>query len=418
LEGAGLTIDGLILVCDDDSERVKRWSDLIGALPEVASAFEVCPMAPHRFAQAFRGLQSRRAAARSTEVVLASGSGAETLDLIDRADVLVVDYDLTPDRDRAPDPVEDESSVAELSGRSGEEFAYLARCFSSAGAIVVVNQRVQRRVFDLTLQQFADSFANVNITAHHLDSVALWVGGSGGFRPWSWPRLLDLPELVRRRAELIEDLDRPILAALGLDDEVNLYAFTQAQLDPLGNDPLATTFREVAQSSEYGLSAKDQGTQLEEDAVRRVAASAVARWLEWRVVPGQNVLIDAPHLSQRFPGLLTGDVGDVETWNRTAQLGAGLDPGLSPGALDGASVVASRWTSRQVWSLPKLMAGGSLFRSIPSGGPTYVFCEDTSRFMDLDTAVEVEVAVPSPYTQRFVEMVDGVDYTPRGRIRP
>lgn len=414
-----MTAPGLILVCDDDARRVERWAARVSAVDAVEAGFEVMALAPHTLARAFRGLRSRKAAARTREPSLAADIDQDSVSLIDRADVLIIDYDLTPDAGRSPDPVEDRDALKELMGKSGEEFAYLARCFASAGAIVVVNQKVQRRVFDLTLQQFADSFANVNITSHYLDSKALWMGSNGGFRPWSWPRLLDLPDLVRRRWELIEDLDHPILRSLGLSDDRHLYAFTQAQLDPLGDDPPAATFRDFAQGSEYGLTAKDRSADVDEDSLRRVAAAAVARWLEWQVVPGQNVLIDAPHLVQRFPGLLSGEPGDIDAWNRTADLTVGDAAGLQSEKLSAALVPATRWTSRPVWSLPKILGGdAAVLHARPVGAPKFVFCEDTSRFVGLDEAVEVAVAVPSPYFQRFVEMVDDVDYTPRRRIHP
>jgi hypothetical protein len=337
--------------------------------------------------------------------------------LVDSADLLIVDYDLTPVADRTPDPIEDQTALEELVGKTGEEFAYLARCFSTAAGIVVVNQRVQRRVFDLTLQQFTDSFANVNVTSRYLANSALWTGSGGEFRPWSWPRLIDVPAHVRRNWELIDGLDQCVLEALGLDDDEHLYAFTQPQLDLLGDDPRAATFEFLACESEFGLNAKDRQGAVGDDAKRRIAAAAVTRWLEGQVLPGQNVLIDAPHLAQRYPALLKGETSDLAAWNRTADLSA-PDPGLDLDTLADARVPASAWVSRRVWSLPHVVRHRSaLLKTSNGGSQVFVFCEDTSRFADIDRATEIEIAVPTPYFQRFVEIVDGVDYTPRRRIR-
>ena len=407
---------GLVVVCDDDAERVGAWADRIRQVAEAAAAFEIQPLAPHTFADAFRGLLERKASARTRQAPPNDQKISDALSLIDVADVLVIDYDLTPDAGRTPDPVDDPDTLEELIGKTGEEFAYLARCFSTAAAIVVVNQKVQRRVFDLTLQQFAESFANVNVTARYLESRALWTGSDGDFRPWSWPRLVDLPRVVRQTWGLASDLDLPVLKALGLNDDQHLYAFTQPQLDLFGDDPLSATFRDLATQSDYGLNAKDRGADVDDPALQRVAAAAVSRWLEWRVVPGQNVLVDAPHLAQRYPRLLRGDLADLSVWNDAADLSKGdvLDPEL----VARATIPASAWTSRAVWSLPKIMElGSSLLTRAPNGGSSLVFCEDTSRFVELDQATEIEIAVPTPYFQRFVEIVDDVDYTPRRRIR-
>ena len=406
----------VIVVCDDDAERVGLWAEMIRKVGQPVSEFAVEALEPHVFANAFRGLLQRKAAARMGKGEEAGEAEiGKALQKIDEAAIVVVDYDLTPDADRTPDPVEDGSAISELTGKSGEEFAYLARCFSAAAGIVVVNQKVQSRVFDLTLQQFADSFANVNITSRFLESEALWTGRDGEYRPWSWPRLHDLPATVRRTWGLVADLDQPVLGALGLDDEKHLYAFTQPQLDLFGDEPRQATFRTLAMESEYGLDAKDRSAHVDDDGLRRIAAAAVSRWLEWRVVPGQNVLVDAPHAVQRYPGLLIGDPSDPEAWNATADLSRGNGV-IAASEVADAVVNASMWTSRPVWSLPRIAERASQFRAV-TGNVSLAFCEDTSRFVDLEAATEIEIAVATPYFQRFIEGVDGVDYSPRRRIR-
>lgn len=408
---------GLILVCDDDASRVEVWGTAIKGVKAVSERFDVRALQPHEFADAFRGLVGRKAAARTEQHKPIAAPIRDALAMVDAADLLVVDYDLTPVADRTPDPIEDENALDELVGKTGEELAYLARCFSTAAGIVVVNQRVQRRVFDLTLQQFADSFGNVNVTSRYLESPTLWTGSGGDFRPWSWPRLVDVPAQVRRTWELIDDLDQSVLEALGLDADEHLYAFTQPQLDLLGDDPRAATFEFLACESEFGLNAKDRQGAVEDDAKRRIAAAAVTRWLEGQVLPGQNVLVDAPHLAQRYPALLKAERPDLAAWNRTADLSA-EDPGIDLEMLADARVPASAWVSRPVWSLPRVVQhGAALARTGTVAPEVLVFCEDTSRFVDIDLATEIEIAVPTPYFQRFVEMVDGVDYTPRRRIR-
>ena len=58
----------------------------------------------------------------------------------------------------------------------------------------------------------------------------------------------------------------------------------------------------------------------------------------------------------------------------------------------------------------------ALESTLPQADEVGVFCEDTSRFVPLDQAREVETDVPGPYVQRFVEKILGVDYRPLTRL--
>ena len=410
-----------ILVCDDDLDRGKNWANRVQKALAETTGFVVAALPPHEFAAAFRGLESRRALARDVDAD--SIGPADEADLtaasrIDSADVLIVDYDLSPDKHRTPDPLDDGRAVAELLGKSGEDFIYLARCFSGAKGVVVVNQEVQRQSFDLTLQRFSNSLADVNVTGFDIGRSSLWLGAGEDFHPWSWPPLCSVPMKVERRMALIGDLDQLVLDALQLADNEHFYALTQTQLDPLGDDPQMTTFRMLATQSRLGLKGHDKGLGADDELVRRVATVAVARWLECFVVPAQNVLIDLPHLAQRFPAVVIGDRRDADVWNRVASLEDVGDAVNTDLLSVGSADAASDWTSRQVWSLPRIAtAARAIARPAPPDGPVFVFCEDTSRFVDLSAAHEFESGVAGPFIQRFVEQLDDIEYSPRGRLR-
>ena len=47
-----------------------------------------------------------------------------------------------------------------------------------------------------------------------------------------------------------------------------------------------------------------------------VVLSPIFKWLERVVLPGQEILVDAPHLISRFPSLLTCDTPDINDWNQ------------------------------------------------------------------------------------------------------
>ena len=409
--------DRRVLVCDDDVVRGQAWADRIQKTVANEDGMSVSAVPPHEFAAALLGLEGRRIRARDVgpeSVLPVSPEDVAASKRLDTADILIVDYDLTPDKDRSPDPTDDNSAVEVLTGKSGEDFIYLARYFASPKAVVVVNQEVQAKTFDLTLQRFSNSLADVNVTAHDIGRESLWFGTGGGFAPWSWPQLATLPNRIEARIGLIKDLDQPVLEALQLSDDDHFYSFTQGQLDPLGAEPRATSFRVMAEQSRLGPKGHDRRLLSDDGLARRVAAVVVSRWLECLVVPAQNVLVDAPHLAQRFPAIVVDDRTEAAVWNSiVASNGA-----LNDEALATAATQATAWTARDVWSLPKAAEAARALGRVPSQpGSVFVFCEDTSRFVEISSAVEFESGVQGPYVQRFVEKLEEIDYSPRGRLR-
>jgi hypothetical protein len=407
-----------VLVCDDDARRVNQWADRIRELPPVADVFEVVPITPEQFGLAFAELKNRKLRSRNPALAETSpddDDAAAAGKQVDAAALLIVDYDLTPDRDRVRQ-VGDSTTLGHLNGESGENFVYLVRAFSAARGVVIVNQRYQEPVFDLTLQKFAHSYADVNVTHRDLDNPALWNGEETHYRPWSWPRLTDLPDLVARRRALVDDLDRPVLEALGLADDMHFHSLAQAQLDPLGDDPTEATFRTLAREPALGLNGKDTTADFDDPALRRIAASAVARWLEWFVVPAQNVLVDLPHLVQRRPSLVEGDATSAEVLDKTTDADH-TTTAVSQFVFEEGAVPASAWTSTGVWSWPKISAAVSGRLPVSeSHQKVFVFCEDSSRFVEIEKAHAYDSDVPGPYRQRFVEQVEGIDYQPRNRL--
>jgi hypothetical protein len=409
-----------IVVCDDDFERGQSWAAQISAVIGSAVDATATAIAPHRFAEAFVELEARRLSARKADAaedqLLSTLSTPGSAVEIDEADLVVVDYDLTPDTGRTQDPEDDKGAVRGLVGRSGEEFVYLARFFSSAKAFAVVNQTVQSKTFDLSLRRFAHSLADVNVTAHDLRRRSLWLGSGDTFRPWSWPVLLDLPTLAEERSRLLSDPGQLIVDALHLGDTDDLNSFTQAQLDSLGADLMTATILSVATESPHGLKGHDKKlAETNEVLAGRAAINAIYRWLSASVVPAQNVLVDAPHLAQRFPILVNGDRSDPATWN---QLTSGdVSAVLRAADLESALSPASAWIGRPLWSLARASAIARALGRVPTGEPTFVFCEDTSRFIEIAHATEFESGVSGPYVQRFVERVSDLDYAPRGRLR-
>ena len=307
-----------VVICDDDEIRAREdWAARIDDLPDVGPRLEVQPLSAYEVAASLANLESRSVAARDKD---SSRSQAEQSvpSPVDDADVLIIDYDLTPDTKKIFNGSADDEKLIrqELRAVTAETLAYLSRCYSSCKYIVAVNNTFRERTFDLTYGKFVDSRADLNISQDDIDSRELWIEHGDGFRPWLWPKLIEAGDLFGRRVEKV-DLDRSVLDSLGLlpIDESGLDA---RQLDPLGDRPEEISFREIANMPELGLDGRDR--QNDEMALKRIAASGVGRWLDKVVMPAQNVIVDIPHLIYRFPSLLPGDPGQLESWNAAIDL--------------------------------------------------------------------------------------------------
>ena len=160
-----------ILLIDDDSAQLGQWTR---AVTELSMSVEV--EAVTNIADLTRDLDQRRLKAR--------GSDSDFVPIeLDDADIVAIDYDLG------------EAGQA-LTGR---RLAYLARCYSNCGTIVLMNEAGDN-AFDLTLKLDFSSFADLEIGSEQLGNPRLWKGGQGGYRPWAWPILLDEVDDRLRRA--------------------------------------------------------------------------------------------------------------------------------------------------------------------------------------------------------------------------
>jgi hypothetical protein len=393
-----------IVLFDDDAERIKTWRDKLAAVPDLEGS-NVQALDPDTFAKVFEALKTRQSDARATGV-----DTADDARVLDEADIVIVDFDLTPKTGRAD---LQGPTLRTLRGSFGDTFAYLTRCYTTAGYTVLVNQTFYQSTFDLTMREFEYSYADLNITDSDLGRQTLWSGRSqpDEFRPWHWPRLLDAGTFVRSLADKI-DLDAKVFATLGLDAPDVYELFDPQQLEVLGKTaPTDATFASITgPDSRFGqLSENERPT---DEQRRKMAAVALTHWLERIVIPGQNILVDGPHLAQRRPHLVR-DPRTVAEFNVLADLStaATTDPVLDQDALAEARTPAADWTFRPVWLWPRSPRG-------PLPADELVFCEDVSYFVPIDDATEFNSGLPGPFTRRFVADIDGAASTFPPEYRP
>jgi hypothetical protein len=307
--------------------------------------------------------------------------------------VLIVDFDLAWFEEG------DQDADAYL---TGEIVCYLARCFSSVGAIVGVNQ-FGSNPFNLTLQDPLDSFADINIGDQQLVNPGLWNGTSEGFRPWYWPNLSQLSDLLTSRADAVEerlDTDAVEFLSLPVDPGATLPRAVLADLEPRGGE--GTNLRDIGLSSQLGLRGGD--LPADDKALSRILAARLGKWIDQRLLPTQDPLIDGPHLVQRNSALLGDRANDENAWQSVCVVDSTAADAFI-GELNQRRWAQEVWSTRPVWRIDLVMRDEELpgVRNpweIPDLG--MVFCEDVSTFIPRDRARSFIVELPTAAPTRYI----------------
>lgn len=380
-----------ILICDDDQSRVNDWKD---RLERLGIPFRLEGLAGQDLASAIEVLGERRETSRSPRKTATWKEHQ-----FDKAAILIVDYDLL--------------SVNPTLGVNGENVAYLARVYSHCGLIVGLNQHDRENFFDLSLKGHPESYADVNLSADQLHNAGLWRQPWTGFRPWYWPLLPAAHKALEARAKgLTHHLGDNILELLKFPAEA-ISAMPRSTIEYLGNEeaPEKITFRDFVRKSSMGLRGKDQ---LRTDTqIARVAAARVGKWLERIVLPGQDLLVDAPHLASRFPSLLRGDVSKLTTWNASTSMfppaSLWTEKGQLRQKISRHAFSGKGWLSRAAWfwgDVRKLEDIEEVRNPWSADRPDFVFCEDVSRFYPQREAREFVADLASSFVRRYVIDVD------------
>src|SRR5712664_2014316 len=157
-----------ILVCDDNAQVARNWRSQIEKV--CPSNFTAESLQEDQLITTISQLEERRKNARKPRGVKVTWHANK----FDEADILIVDYDLL-----------------NLNGQSyltGENLAYLARCYSRCKLIVGLNE-FGTNDFDLSLKGHPESYADLNLGGQQVSNPGLWTGKWDGFRPWHWPLL-------------------------------------------------------------------------------------------------------------------------------------------------------------------------------------------------------------------------------------
>lgn len=389
-----------ILVYDDDSKFGRAYVGRLKELDVVTEAFNVEILDDTKFLEELKILKNRQHDLREGK------SWSDNSLSLDNASIFIIDFELIKP-ELGPIP-------------SGEGVAYYTRCYSRCGLIVGLNF-IRGNIFDLTLEGNPKSFADLNISSDQLDNPGLWGGETDDFRPWYWP---DLPKQLetfeKKIADIKGNLDLPICNLLGFPKEV-VEIFSRNVGEFIGDNPHETTFRDFVKDSPNVLKGKDNEAidNMDEEMMGRIAASRVSKWLERLVLPGQDILVDAPHLTMRYPSLLKLYRKKVENWNKTAKFEPYDRLGLDFETIEQFRFKKDYWLSRPVWFSSKLSDCQDIKEVLEPWTREeidFVFCEDSSSFYEKKECGTFIAKMESPYDRRFVRHFHDVEYSPIKRL--
>jgi hypothetical protein len=387
----------IIRIYDDEQGFCVQVKRSLEAIEQVNKNFRIELLGPEDFKQTLDDLQERRKSARQSDAAeVGNRRRSGYANPLDETDIFIVDFDLLNFRDGFV---------------TGEEVAYLARCYSRCGLVIAVNQfiRLGENYFDLTLKGHLDSYADLNLTIPQLKNPGLWVDQwkEKIFRPWYWPSLPNALKALDKRVRAIasgDSLDAPILEFLGVPEEIadTLPRSTRAFLGA-EEDTRKVTFRQFVESSSNGL--RDRDYAAGDQFVARIAAARVHKWLERAVLPGQDILVDAPHLVSRFPSLLKSKTRSVEDFDGMAVLNESAEEYLNTDPIKKHRFRKKDWLSRPVWFASLISTEERIqevARPWDSDMPEFVFCEDVSRFLPRHATKEFIADFASPFARRFI----------------
>lgn len=390
-----------VLICDDDrglaAERFERIKEIAPKNYKFRAASSAGDMR-----DAVNELLHRRKAARVGD------SRKPQQCLFDQNDILIIDCDLFHIDDRAQ--------------HTGEGIGRLARMYSDCAVVVVFNQFDQVD-FDLSLRGDLASHADLNLTVTLLETPGLWTEPPWqGFRPWSWQTLSKAVASQRARETAFGcDLDKSIVDTLGIrhDDTLGMSDSAFGFIAPKASD--FDGLREMTFGSFVSMTAAghDVESLLSSDtsAAVRFGAARIGKWLDQEVLGPQDVLIDVPHLIQRFPFLLGKEMADVKAWNAAVHQADCLTQYIDDSYwFEPASCLSKPavWI-RRLEADPEFRRQRADFTNY-SVVPDVVFMEDCSVFEDISHGTEFRAGFHNSFDRRYVKDIPGIRYGPRRRL--
>ena len=389
-----------LIIYDDEKTHAKRYTDMLENIKEVNNSYNIISYDNDEFKSVYKILKKRRSDSRD------NNEQEWNDEEIDNAAIMIIDYDLVEAHSEIPD--------------NGEEIAYYVRMFSKCDYVILLN-RFGHKTFDLNLTGHIDSYADINIGMEDLNNQGLWTGRSDGYKPWYWPSLISVQENYSKRfSDVRKHFRESLKDFFGLADSF-FYSLSQSSLQHLGMDREnieKTTFEDFFNNSDMILKGRDEECGFSDEMKAQIVASRLSKWFERTVIPGQDVLVDCPHLVSRFPSLVN-DTG-IKVWDKTAIVDDFDALPIHKKVIDKYMFKKNYWLSRPCWIWDLLSECKDIleiFEPWKKMDIPFVFTEDASSFHPKEKCREFVSAVDSPFRKRYVYHFDDEDVKYRPKVR-
>ena len=394
-----------VLICDDEQSQAENWIEDVQNIARSDTYNIMEPPSNEDVSRAMKEIFLRRSSVRDGLMRQREEC------LFDEVDILVIDYDL----------VHIDENQAQ---HTGESIARLARTFSDCSVTVVLNQ-FQGMDFDLSLRGHLASHADLNINGNLLAIPGLWEPPPwNDFRPWHWQTLSEAVETQKAREAHIKNfLDQPIIDFFEMQEE-DALRLSDTAFGFIA--PEAKNFEELKMQNFRSFVLSAQGNRdaqallnYDESAAVRFIAARIGKWLERELLGPQDVLLDVPHMLQRFPFLIEyteDDVREIDAWNKMIHDTRKLQETPVSNYWFGPENFLSR---PAVWS--QKLEEDEEFREKRAkfdytNVPDIVFLEDLSAFARISDAKEFRAGFHNSYDRRFVKDDPSFVYGPKRRF--
>jgi len=394
-----------VFVFDDNKSRQDHYIKTLNSDPYFNKVFEAFPFNFEELDE----LNKRRINERKNE---------DNIDFdleIDQSDIFIVDFDL----------VEKDPNL------DGEDLSYAVNCFSLCKFVIGLN-KFGKKKFDFNLNRYPESYSNINIGNEHLVGTGLWGDGPDGFFPWS---NFDINQFLgnrsRRMDQIEPEFNSSFVEVLKLNDLLPLMSqkaieFIQGQR-PVQDEDLGNEMNEGVMNLEFikNLSFDDiaKNSLKGRDVIHnkklkiKIAEFRLYKLFRDLILPGQDILVDIPHLILRYPSLLNGDLKNIEDWNK---LISNSNEVLHNEQILPHSYDFSYWLPRPVYNWNELSEDLNI-KEVKEPWLreeiSFEFCEDASKFFPKDETIPFKANVESTFDIRFIKKFDNVNYQPYSRLR-
>jgi hypothetical protein len=389
-----------ILIYDDETEEAGKIVKRLEAL-KIPDA-TITRLSKTEFELQLKTLSNRIDDVRNEKTFYLNEDGSNTK-TFDSADILIVDYDLFNANDLL----------------TGEIVAYNARCFSDCGLIIAINQFGDTD-FDLTLRGHPESYADINISIANIDNPNLWGKYKAGFHPWYWPSLPSFVEDFESKVADVEnaiDKGHTVCQMLDIPDQV-FASLPRSVAQFVGSAAHEVKVSEFIEKSGNCFRHGDIKAATYKVLASRVGAARIGKWIETTLLPGQDFLIDAPHLVLRYPSVL-GGAGKLKDWNATARLSNQDDCKILSSEIEKHRLKKRHWASRPVWIRTRVSEDDKIDEVREPWSAKYsqyCFCEDVSEFDEPKYCTEFVADTESQFARRYVKRLGPIKYRPEIRF--